>query len=350
MSDAATSPDPTSPDPTSPDPTSPDSTTSRPGPSGSTAPTARTTWALRVVAVAGPVVVAWVCLTAWGAVVHGHPLYAVLLALTVVGCGLGLWCSTRPRAARSRRRRVAGVALVVVATGWVAAMAWLRPFTAVEPALTAMTSDADVTVTESATRIVLEPVGDAGGTAVFFQPGAKVEARAYAAVLRPLAEAGHTVVVAKQPVGIAFLATGAFDAARDAYPGPERWVVGGHSLGGVVASSEADDADSEVVAPVVGLLLYASYPAGDVSTTLTAQVESISATQDGLSTPAKIDAARADLPAGTGYTVIDGAVHAFFADYGPQPGDGTPTITHDDARRQISQASVRFVDGLDASA
>nr|WP_246246363.1 alpha/beta hydrolase [Isoptericola sediminis] len=207
-----------------------------------------------------------------------------------------------------------------------------------------MKSDDAVTVTTSATRVVLTPTGEPDGTAVFFQPGAKVEARAYAAVLRPLAEAGHTVVIAQQPLGIGFLATGAFDDARDAHPEAERWVLGGHSLGGVVASTQADAADEDEVAPAAGLLLYASYPAGDVSTSLTAAVESVSGSRDGLSTPESIEASRADLPPGAGFTVVDGAVHAFFGDYGPQPGDGTPTISHDGAREQIAAASVAFVD------
>ncbi|WP_402468981.1 alpha/beta hydrolase [Isoptericola aurantiacus] len=306
------------------------------------------TWTVRAVAAAGLAVVAWACATAWAAVVHGHPAYAVWLAVTAVVCALVLWRSTRPRPAHRGWRRAADVVLVVGAALWIAATAWLRPFSAVEPALTALESDAQVTVTESPTRIELTPADGGDGTAVFFQPGAKVEARAYAAVLRPLAEAGHTVVVAQQPLGIAFLATGAFDDARARHPEAEQWVVGGHSLGGVVASADADAADEpdDGSAPAVGLLLYASYPNGDVSTSLTAAVQSISASQDGLSTPATIDASRSTLPAGSSFTVVDGAVHAFFGDYGPQPGDGVPTISHDDAREQISAASVRFVDSL----
>jgi dienelactone hydrolase len=272
----------------------------------------------------------------------------VLLGLTVLVCVLVLWRSRRRRPARvgRLRLRLLDIVLVVAGIGWVAAMAWLRPFAAVEPAPAAMTSDDDVVVTESATRVELAPTGDADGTAVFFRPGAKVEARAYAAVLRPLAEAGHTVVIAKQPLDIAFLDAGAFDDARARFPTADRWVVGGHSLGGVVASTEADDADSDGAAPAVGLLLYASYPSGDVSASLTAAVESVSGSQDGLSTPAKIAASRANLPARSTFTAVDGAVHAFFGDYGPQPGDGIPEISHDEARARISEASVRFVDSL----
>lgn len=304
------------------------------------------TWTIRTIAAAGLVVVGWVCATAWPVLVHGHPLYPVLLALTVIACVAALVRNRRPRAARPGVRRVLAFAAVAAAIAWVAAMAWLRPFPAVEPALAAMASDGTVTVTESATRIELTPTGEASGTALFFQPGAKVDARAYAAVLRPLAEAGYPVVIGKQPVGIAFLALGAFDDARDAHPEVVQWVIGGHSLGGVAASTEADAADADQVAAAVGLLLYGSYPGGDVSSTLTAAVESISGSLDGLSTPEKIDASRADLPSDATYTVIEGGVHAYFGDYGPQPGDGTPTISHDDARIQISEASLTFVDSV----
>ncbi len=235
----------------------------------------------------------------------------------------------------------------MLAVGWVAAMVWLRPFAAVQPALAAMRSDASVEVTESATRIVLAPAtGAPSEVGVFFQPGARVDARAYAAVLRPLAEAGHPVVIAKQPLGIAFLALSAFDSARSAQAEVQRWVVGGHSLGGTVAVIQADATDADRSAPAVGLLLYASYPAGDVRGSLTTAVESVSGSKDGLATPAKIQASRADLPADATFTVIDGASHAQFGAYGPQPGDGIPTITDEQARTLISGASLRFVDSL----
>jgi len=303
------------------------------------------TWVTRAVAGAGVLVVLWVCVTAWPVVVHGHPLYAVLLVVTLaVSLVVGL--STRRPEAGRRRRAWIRVPLIVVSLGAIAAIAWLKPFTAVEPALAAMQSDATVSVAEYPTQIVLTPTGTPSTTAVFFQPGARVDARAYAAILRPLAEAGHIVVIPKQPLGIAFLATSAFGSAQSAHPAVTEWVVGGHSLGGTVAAIDADAHDDDATSPVVGLLLYASYPATDMSTSLTATVLSISGSVDGLATPPKIDAAKPDLPQGATYTVIDGAVHAFFGDYGPQPGDGTPTISHDDARTQISRASVAWVDTL----
>ncbi len=319
--------------------------TSRTEPDSSAA--TRWQWVVRGVALLALGAVAWVCLTAWAPVVHGHPAYPVLLALTAIGALVALWRARRPRARPGTWRLVGRGLLVVLAAAWVAAMVWLRPFGAEQPALAAMRSDASVAVTESATRIVLAPAsGPASEVGVFFQPGARVDARAYAAVLRPLAEAGHPVVIAKQPLGIAFLALPAFDAARSAQPEVQRWVVGGHSLGGTVATISADAADADRSAPAVGLLLYASYPAGDVRGSLTTAVESVSGTKDGLATPAKIAASRADLPTDATFTVIDGASHAQFGAYGAQPGDGIPTISDEQARTLISEASLRFVDSL----
>lgn len=294
-------------------------------------------WARLAVAVAGLVVVGWAVVTAWGAIAAGHPAYLVLLGLTVVGCLLAL---IRRRAAR---RRVWATVGLLGASAWIAGIGWLRPFVALEPALGALASDEAVTVSQSAGEIVLAPTRAAASSGVFFQPGARVDPRAYAALLRPLAQSGHLVVIAKQPLGVGFLGVGAFDAARAAHPQVQSWVLGGHSLGGTVASGQADAADSDAVAPAVGLFLLASYPASDIGESLSGAVLSVSGSVDGLATPAKIAAARPDLPDRTAYRVIEGAGHAQFGDYGPQPGDGTPTIDNDTARREIQAILLDFV-------
>jgi hypothetical protein len=307
-------------------------------------------WVARIISALAVLVVLWACLTAWPAIVHGYPLYAVLLAGTALVGIVVLVRSFRTRKQRGGWRLVLGIVTAAFSVLWLAAMVWLRPFSAVQPALAAMDSDAAVVVSESPTQIVMFPTGDKSDTAVFFQPGAKVEARAYAAVLRPLAEAGHLVVIPKQPLGIAFLATGAFEKARAAHPDATNWVVGGHSLGGTVAAIEAEAHDTDPQGPVSGLLLYASYPGSDMSKSLSSAVLSISGSNDGLATPSDIEASRANLPADAQFIAIAGAVHSYFGDYGPQPGDGQPTISHDAARQQISGDSVKFADSVQSGA
>ena len=134
-------------------------------------------------------------------------------------------------------------------------------------------------------------------TGLVYSPGARVDVRATAAVLRPLAEAGYLVVALKEPLGIALTSPGQSGTAIGAFPGVDHWAVGGHSLGGVVASSFA--AKNDVVD---GLLLHASYPLGDMSDA-DLLVTSVSGSEDGLTTPADVEASRADLPAGSTFVV-----------------------------------------------
>jgi pimeloyl-ACP methyl ester carboxylesterase len=305
-------------------------------------------WVARILGILGLIVVGWGAIAQLPAVVHGHPAYAMMLVLTLLGSVGAIWLHRRPRPPTTGFRRVGSIALVLGAIGWLAAVAAMRPFSADATARAAMRSDASVQVTESATRVVLDPVAGAATTGVLFQPGAFVEARAYAAVLRPLAESGSRVVVVKQPLGIAFLAAGALDSVRDEHPDIESWVLGGHSLGGTVAAIQAEGGGGGAPgdAPAVGLMLHASYPAGDLSDSLGVPAVSIYGSADGLATPADIDASRANLPADTQFVEIEGAIHSFFGDYGLQPGDGQPGISRYEARTRISNASVDFVRSL----
>ncbi|WP_207344619.1 alpha/beta hydrolase [Arthrobacter sp. E3] len=302
-------------------------------------------WTARILSVVGVIVAAVAAFLTGAMLIHGQPAYAVLLSvifLAGVVAALRFW--GRRTATQARFKALRWIAAAVFATALAMAL-WLVPSTATEPSLSAMKSDAKVTVSETPEQIVLSPAGAVSELGVFFQPGARVDARAYAAFLRPLAEAGHTVVIPKQPFGIAFLSTGAFNAARAEHPPVDRWVVGGHSLGGTVAAIDAQSHSAPSGDGVVGLMLYASYPATDMST-LTAKVLSISGSNDGLATPEKINASKANLPAKTTYTVIEGGVHADFGNYGPQAGDGQPDISPDTARKEITEASLTFVKSL----
>lgn len=291
--------------------------------------------------------IVWILVTRWGAVSHAHPSYPLLIGLTVLGAVAGLWRSARRTASTGpapRRRRVLRAFGVMLVLAWVALLVWLRPFAAHDTALDAMRSDAQVSVTESATRITLWPTGATKETGVLFQPGARVDARAYAAHLRPLAAAGYPVIIVKQPLGIAFLAADALDDAARDFDDIASWVAAGHSLGGTVAAMEAKDFHASHPDQLAGLILWGSYPAGPVGDLAPGRVLSVSSSQDGLATPAKIDAARADLPADTTFQVIDGGSHAQFGDYGRQPGDGTATISNDQARERISAATLDALD------
>ena len=93
---------------------------------------------------------------------------------------------------------------------------------------------------------------------------------------------------------------------------------------------------------VAGLVLFGSYCANDLSHTELA-VLSIGGERDGLSTPAKIEAAKDLLPSSATFVEIPGSNHARFGDYGVQPGDGIATISSATARAEISAALARIL-------
>ena len=311
--------------------------------------------------VAVPVWLGW---TRWQPVLTGHPL---VLGLSI-GCGLlGFvalaWAvatlllgdrsdgdedrplTERQRARRASRRIALAVPALFLCVLLAGALAWSRPFPAAPVAVAAMRSGGDVRVSDRLTWFemastarddddrVVRPT-----TGLVFVPGGRVDPRAYAHVLRPLARAGYLVTVLKEPFGISFTDPGHPARVMAAHPGIAQWVVAGHSLGGVTAAAFADDHPVVGSARVAGLVLWASYPAGALERADLA-VASVSAELDGLSTPAKVDAAKSKLPPDTTHVVVPGAVHSWFGDYGDQPGDGTPTGDRAEAQAQITRAT-----------
>ena len=276
-----------------------------------------------------------------------HPAHAIALgAVALVGVLL-LW-----RVARIKRRsagprhgpkvRVVGRTLAVVVTVVVVgALVYLRPFGAAPEAVDAMAGTSAVQVDDSTTQIVLTPTEREAGRGLVFQPGARVDPRAYVPMLTLVSRTGVLVVIVKQPLEIGFTAIGAPARAIEEHPEVTSWAVGGHSLGGVAASSYAADHLDQVD----GLVLWASYPLDSLADTPLA-VSSISATQDGLATPEDIEDSRPDLPESTVYVPIDGGVHRYFGDYGVQAGDGAPTTSRMAVQGQIVTATVALLQSM----
>ena len=293
-------------------------------------------------------VVVWAFATAWVGIWGSSPAYLVTLLLALaVAIGLVTWALlVGPPPPRSTRKVwSARVGLLVAGAALLGLLVYLKPLSADPIAVKALDDGNGVTVEVSRASIRFTPT-DERAVGLAFYPGAKVDPQAYAHVLRPVTEAGFTVVIFKQPYNLAILDSDAANAViGDRDDTIDRWAVGGHSLGGAMASSYAESDRDELV----GLLLYAAYPVRDMSERTGLAVMSVSGTNDGLATPADIDEHKPDLPASTEYVPIDGAVHSFFGDYGLQNGDGTPAISRTDAQRQIAEASIRFLESLAAT-
>ncbi|MBI3151268.1 MAG: alpha/beta hydrolase, partial [Chloroflexi bacterium] len=174
-----------------------------------------------------------------------------------------------------------------------------------------------------------------------FYPGGRVDHRAYAPLLRLIAERGYFVVLVPAPLNLPFFDVNVSAHVIAHYPEIQQWAVGGHSLGGVAASTYAANHPD-----IKGLVLWASYPANDVLKSMDTKAISIYGTNDGLTTSEKINESRALLPADAEFVAIEGGNHAQFASYGLQAGDNKAAISPEEQWTQIANATVEFLEGL----
>lgn len=190
---------------------------------------------------------------------------------------------------------------------------------------------------------VFRPAGEMVSIGFIFYPGSLVHPEAYDALARAIAAQGYLVVVPPMPLNLAIFAPNKAQQIIAAFPEIRHWAVGGQSLGGAMAAQFV--ATHPTAAQ--GLALWAAYPPDNASlANWNGQVVSISASLDGLATPAKIAASQALLPPSTRFVVIEGGNHAQFGDYGPQRGDNPATLSADEQRRQAVAATVLMLAAL----
>ena len=182
--------------------------------------------------------------------------------------------------------------------------------------------------------IAYEPEKAVAG--LIFYPGGLVEYTAYEPLMQACAEKGILCVLLKMPFHLAVLDMNAADGVQAQFPQIEKWYIGGHSLGGAMASSyaakHADEFD--------GVVLLGAYATEDIQSL---NVISLYGSEDKVMNKEKYDEYISNLPADFTEIVIEGGCHAGFGMYGPQDGDGTPAIT---AAEQIKLTSAAVFDWL----
>jgi Alpha/beta hydrolase family len=288
-------------------------------------------------------VVIWALVTEWSGIWGSHPAYALTLVLAAaVAIGITTWAILSTPTLRSATRTwLSRAALVLGALVTIGLLIYLRPLSSDQIALDALDDGGGVEVTIDRRQIRLQP-DEPLTTGFAFYPGALVDPRAYAHILRPIAEAGYPVVIYKFPYNLAVIAPRS--ASTDIGITDDEvtsWVIAGHSLGGAMAASFAEDDRDELD----GLLLWAAYPVNAMNERDLA-VMSIYGTNDEVVNEANMDASRDDLPPDTEFVAVDGGIHAFFGDYGSQRGDGEPSVSRQDAQAVIVAATLRFLTEL----
>jgi len=211
-----------------------------------------------------------------------------------------------------------------------------------DPALRTPTSSMDIY--EEGEDLYFLPAGSEDAALGFIlYPGAKVPKEAYSYLGRAVAEAGYPAVLLGVRLGFAIFDTKAASRSMAALPGVRKWVLAGHSLGGVAASDFARKHQDLVD----GIVFLGSYPSASGSLAETRiRVLSISATNDMLATQEKIGKARTLLPDSTSYVRIAGGNHAQFGDYGTQKGDGAAEIPPSRQQRSVMESVLTLLASL----
>lgn len=228
---------------------------------------------------------------------------------------------------RKRLKLIAPVVILVFLAGAFFAYTG-NYYHADDAALAAMASDDTVAVIETDYGWLFD--GPSDDTALIFYPGAKVEAEAYAPMLRLLASGGMEVCLVKMPFRLAFFGMNKAESVMREHS-YSRWFIGGHSLGGAMAASCAADHAEELT----GVILFAAYPTKTLDERL---VEiSLYGSEDGVLNMERMAAGRAYAPEEFYEYVIEGGNHAQFGNYGEQKGDRAARITRQEQQRQAAE-------------
>ncbi|MFA5815585.1 MAG: alpha/beta fold hydrolase [Bacteroidales bacterium] len=215
-----------------------------------------------------------------------------------------------------------------------------------------------ITIYEYRDYIEINPTSNQySKTGLVFYPGGLIDPHAYIEPLSKFAIAGkaHKVVIVKMPGNLAVLDDNQAAWIYNDFPDVQQWVIGGHSLGGVMACSVVDKYPDFFK----GLVLMAAYPQS--STNLndwSGSVLSLRGQYDGLVDSLKIASYIRLLPtpwwinkienypdgkvSKTVYFTIPGGNHSQFGNYGIQKGDGVATITHEAQAELVSSLILKF--------
>ncbi len=239
---------------------------------------------------------------------------------------------------KKRIRIILSVCLAVLLVFGIGGYAYVSDYYhADEAALEAMAYQTDrVQAEQDGDVIWFVPEDPTAG--LIFYPGGKVEYTAYAPLLRACAENDILCALVRMPGNLAVLDANAANGLQEEYPEITTWYITGHSLGGAMAAGYAaahyEDYD--------GLILLAAYSTKDLSQT-TLRVLSVYGSEDGVMNRESYEKNWSNLPADTSEVVLDGGCHSQFGSYGPQDGDGIPTISGEEQVRQTAEAIAAFV-------
>jgi hypothetical protein len=172
-----------------------------------------------------------------------------------------------------------------------------------------------------------------------FYPGGFVDAKAYARTGFSLASNGVLTVILPVPLRIAWLNRNEASNVIAAFPKISNWFVGGHSLGGILASFYS----RENTKRLKGIILYAAFlPDKYKSKDLKLPVLSIYGTKDANAT--LIEGTKNNLSSNTTLYKIQGGNHAQFGSYtGSFFKDNEAAISREEQQSIAENETLEFI-------
>ncbi|MDV2683710.1 alpha/beta hydrolase [Alkalihalophilus lindianensis] len=218
---------------------------------------------------------------------------------------------------------------------------YLQPYQASNEANEKRISTEQVLIEDTPNWISFSPTNSIIATIIFY-PGGLVEPESYSPLTHSLAEENIRSYIVKMPVNLAVLGGNRASKLVNEI-GSEPVFIGGHSLGGVMASRFA--AENEDI--VDGVFFLASYPdkKGSLDTSSLPSLSITASNDEVLNQEAYMNAKSFW---GDNHTeiMIEGGNHAQFGSYGEQGGDGMATISTDDQMTEVHTILLQWIDEI----
>ncbi len=178
------------------------------------------------------------------------------------------------------------------------------------------------------------------GKGVIFYPGGKVDPESYAPLMYHLTENGYTCYLIKMPFNLAVFKSNAAQAVILSDTEIKHWFIGGHSLGGAMASQYVNKNPDAVE----GIFFLAAYPVESTSL-VDFSIKSLSmyGEKDGLIPLSEIKVHEKLLPSKHIIQIIKGANHGQFGYYGIQKNDQKSDISREEQQKQVLDALLKWM-------
>jgi hypothetical protein len=209
-------------------------------------------------------------------------------------------------------------------------------------ALDALETSGGIIVNNERYWIGFHPSNASTEVGFIFYPGGNVDPESYSIIARGIALNGYMTFIVKMPFDLAIFSPYRAWRVIETFTNVSSWVIGGHSLGGSMASRYIYSEPSLFS----GLILLASYPADNNNlSTYSLPALTIYGSLDGVLTK-DIPDTLSLLPAGTIVIEIVGGNHANFGSYGDQKGDNPASINRFEQQNQTIFQISQFLSGL----